>query len=173
MSTWNPRRLDAECLFFWKRLKAKLARFAWTIAPRTFQLEKNDLQRAACQVIPSGISLVLSIRELVRQGYLYGALVLMRALAERSVAILYLYRFPDKVGIWTSGWHYKKRPTLAQMFNEIGDSKFPNCGPEITRSLNSLTHGDPASSMWNLVKLVKIRLDMPSRKFSIGRIFVA
>ncbi|NKB71921.1 MAG: SDR family oxidoreductase, partial [Candidatus Latescibacteria bacterium] len=25
LSTWNPRRLDAECLFFWKRLTRTLA----------------------------------------------------------------------------------------------------------------------------------------------------
>ena len=121
------------------------------IAPGTHKIEKDDLQWAACQIIPSGISLALSIRELVRQGYLYGALVLLRPLVERSVTILYLQRFPEKVGLWTSGWEHKKRPTLAQMFNEIGGDRFPGCGPEITRSLNSLTHGDPSSAMWNLV----------------------
>ena len=39
------------------------------------------------------------------------------------------------------------------MLDEIGGSKFPNCGPEITKALNSLTHGDPASAMWNLVNV--------------------
>jgi hypothetical protein len=104
------------------------------IAPQTHVLEKNDLQWAACQIIPAGISLTLSIRELVRQGYLYGALVLLRPLAERAVTILYLQRFPDKIEIWTRGWNHKERPTLAKMFNEIAGHKFPNCGPEITRS---------------------------------------
>ena len=33
-------------------------------APRTHEIEKNDLQWAACQIIPAGISLTLSIREL-------------------------------------------------------------------------------------------------------------
>ncbi len=69
------------------------------------------------------------------------------------MTILYLHRFPEKVEIWTRGWSHKERPSLAQMFNEIGGDRFPNCGPEITRSLNSLTHGDPASSMWNLVTM--------------------
>src|SRR5262249_40991452 len=111
----------------------------------------SELQWAACQIIPSGISLALSIRELVRQGYLYGALVLLRPLAERAMTILYLHNFPEKVEVWTNGWNHKERPTLAQMFNEIGGTAFPNCGPSITKSLNSLTHGDPASAMWNLV----------------------
>jgi len=123
-----------------------------SIAPRTHQIEKNDLQWAACQIIPSGISVALSIRELVRQGYLYGAMVLMRSFVERAVTILYLHRFPDKIDIWKRGWSHRERPTLAQMFNEIGGDKFPNIGPQITRSLNSLTHGDPASAMWNLVQ---------------------
>ena len=105
------------------------------------------LQRAACQIIPSGISLALSMRELVRQGYLYGALVLMRQLAERAMTILYLNTFQKKVEIWTHGWDHKQRPTLAQMFNEIGGSQFPNCGPEMTL------------------------LAMPSRKSLTGRIF--
>ncbi len=121
------------------------------VAPQTHTSEKNDLQWAACQIIPSGISLALSIRELVRQGYLYGALVLLRPLVERSMTILYLQRFPEKVALWTAGWKHRKRPTLAQMFDEIGGDRFPGCGPEMTRSLNSLTHGDPASAMWTLV----------------------
>jgi hypothetical protein len=68
------------------------------VAPHTHQIEKSDLQLAACQIIPSGISLALSIRELVRQGYLYGALVLVRPLAERAMTVLYLHRFPTVVG---------------------------------------------------------------------------
>lgn len=123
------------------------------VAPRTHRIEKHELQWAACQLIPSGISLALSARELVRQGYLYGALVLIRPLAERTMTLLYLHRFPAKVEIWTRGWSHKERPTLSQMFNEIGGSEFPGCGPAITRSLNSLTHGDPASSMWNLIAM--------------------
>ena len=98
------------------------------IAPRTHEIEKNDLQWAACQIIPAGISLTLSIRELVRQGYMYGALVLLRPLTERAITILYLQKFPDKIDLWTRGWNHKERPNLAKMFNEIAGSKFPNCG---------------------------------------------
>jgi hypothetical protein len=36
---------------------------------------------------PQGISLALSIRELIRQGYLFAALVLVRPLIERAVRI--------------------------------------------------------------------------------------
>ena len=122
------------------------------IAPRTHDIAKNEIQWAACQLIPAGISLALSIRELVRQGYLYGALVLIRPLAERTVILLWLHRFPEKIDVWKRGWNHNERPSLTKMFNDIGGEKFPNCGPEITKSLNSLTHGDPASAMWNLVE---------------------
>ncbi len=122
------------------------------VAPHTHDIKKTDLQWAACQIIPAAINLSLSLRELVRQGYLYGALVLMRSLVERSMILLYLHRFPEAVDIWQRGWNYKERPTLSAMFSRIGADRFPNCGPEITRSLNSLTHGDPASAMWNLVE---------------------
>jgi len=122
------------------------------IAPMTSELQLNDLQRAACQLIPAGINLALSLRELLRQGYLYGAAVMIRPLAERAVTILYLKQFPDKLTIWhDDGWHYRKRPTLAKMLDEIGGAEFPNCGREVTNALNSLTHGDPESSKWNII----------------------
>ena len=46
------------------------------ITAYTHKNKLNDLQKAACQIIPQGINLALSIRELVRQGYLFAAAVL-------------------------------------------------------------------------------------------------
>jgi hypothetical protein len=123
------------------------------IAPLTYKIEKTDLQSAGCQVIPQGISIVLSIRELIRQGYLFGALVLMRPLIERVVTVMYLHQNPEKIDIWKRGWVYKERPKLAEMLNSIGGTEFPGVGREITNSLNSLTHGDPDSADWNLVEI--------------------
>jgi hypothetical protein len=122
-------------------------------APYTHNIEKTGLQSAACLIIPSGIRLSLSIRELIRQGYLYGALVLTRSLAERSIMILYLQQFPEAVQIWQRGWSHAERPSLSKMLTRIGGDKFPNFGPELTRSMNSLTHGDPASAMWTLIDI--------------------
>lgn len=121
-------------------------------APYTHRTEKTEIQWAACQIIPSGISLSLSIRELIRQGYLYGALVLQRPLLERVMILVYLHQFPDALKIWKRGWKHNERPSLSKIFNKIGGDQFPNCGPEITRSLNSLIHGDLASAMWNLIE---------------------
>ena len=122
------------------------------IAPYTYKINKSDLQSAACQIIPQGINLTLSIRELVRQGYLFGALVLMRSLVERATTILYLYNNPQKVKIWNRGWQYKERPSLSEMLTAIGEEKFPDAGRVITPFYNSLTHGDPESAYWNLIK---------------------
>jgi hypothetical protein len=122
------------------------------IAPHTYKIEKSDLQTAACQIVPQGISIALSIRELVRQGYLFGALVLMRSLIERAVTILYLHHNPDKVKIWNRGWKYNERPNLSEMLTVIGKNKFQNIGSTITPLYNSLTHGDPESAVWNLIK---------------------
>lgn len=121
------------------------------VAPLTHELELNEIQMAASQIIPSGISLGLSVRELVRQGYLYGALVLDRPLAERAIILEYLCRFPDKVETWKRGWKHRERPTLATMIEAIGGEDFIRRGGQITASMNSLTHGDPASALWNLV----------------------
>ncbi|MEM3101197.1 MAG: DUF5677 domain-containing protein [Candidatus Nitrosotenuis sp.] len=76
------------------------------IAPYTHKIEKSDLQWAACQLIPQGISIALSIRELVRQGYLFGALVLTRSLIERAAIILYLHHNPEKIVVWKRGWKH-------------------------------------------------------------------
>ena len=51
---------------------------------RAHHSELSPLQTAAAQIIPQGISLALSVRELIRQGYLFGALVLVRPLIERA-----------------------------------------------------------------------------------------
>jgi len=127
------------------------------IARRTHQIaQRTDLQDAACVLIPQGVNLSLAIRELVRQGYLFAAKVLLRPLAERSVTILYLCENPAKMEIWNSGWGYRGRPKLAQMMDSInttllGERYGPDIGRKMTNALNSLTHGDPASGFWNMI----------------------
>jgi hypothetical protein len=106
-----------------------------------------------CILVPQTISLSLSIRELIRQGYLFGAKVLVRPLTERAVTILYLFQSPDGLRLWDEGWDYKKRPRLQEMMEYIhrqlpGDSVFPKGA---THALNSATHGDPFSARWNVV----------------------
>ena len=124
-----------------------------TIARRTrSEANKTVLQEAACILIPQGVSLALSVRELVRQGYLLGAKVLMRPLIERSVTMLYLHQNPSDLSIWARGWQWNERPGLTKMLKALmSQSGSPDVARQMTAELNSLTHGDPESSYHNLV----------------------
>ena len=113
----------------------------------------SDLQNAACQIIPQGINLALSIRELVRQGYLFAAVVLMRPLIERAAIISYLHEHPEEVSIWKDGWRYRERPELATMLETMQGSTDIEQAKEVCRTFNHIVHGDPIGSSFNLVKL--------------------
>lgn len=124
----------------------------YVLAERSRQAELSDLQSAACQLIPQGIKLALSIRELVRQGYLFAARVLMRSLIERAAIIFYLEQHPDQLNVWGEGWRHRDRPSLATMLQELGDRRLKHIAIDssFTSEYNSLTHGDPASAIFNL-----------------------
>jgi len=116
--------------------------------------ELNATQRAACQLIPQGINLTLTIRELVRQGYLFGAAVLLRPLIERAAIISYIDETPGAVDVWEDGWKYKERPRqLATMLKVMRGSEDDDDAQAICDTLNHLTHGDPMSADFNLVEL--------------------
>jgi hypothetical protein len=113
----------------------------------------SDLQKAACQIIPQGINLALSIRELVRQGYLFAAVVLMRPLIERSAIVSYLHERPDEVRIWRDGWRYRERPSLATMLATMHGEADIDQAKQICDTFNHVVHGDPIGSSFNLVNL--------------------
>lgn len=133
------------------------------IATQSYSIKLTSLQRAATQIVPSGISLVLSQRELIRQAYLYGALVLTRPICERAYTLMYLERFPNKLGLWEAGWAYNKRPSLARIINDLSKDfieqetrkgRIPedfNLGRDGLSEMNSLVHGDPESSNWDII----------------------
>ncbi len=123
------------------------------IAAYTHNNELNDLQKAACQIVPQAINLALSIRELVRQGYLFAAAVLIRPLIERAAIISYLQEKPEGISLWQNGWRRKERPSLATMLATMTKVVNTEQAQEICNDLNSLTHGDPKSSDFNLVSL--------------------
>ena len=116
--------------------------------------EMTDLQGAACELIPQAISISLSIRELIRQGYLLSGMILLRPLIERTAIISYLVQHPDAVELWKLGWPHGKRPSLAKMLDAIGWDKVGNSfGRKISDAFNHLVHGDPLSSQWNMIEL--------------------
>jgi len=119
----------------------------------------SHFQRALCILVPQTISLALSIRELIRQGYLFGAKVLIRPFMERAVTMLYLFHNPDALRVWNAGWNHKgpadsRRPTLQNMVEYLNDKllggRFASM-KGFTQDFNSATHGDPLSAKWNVV----------------------
>src|SRR5579863_5152295 len=59
------------------------------ISEWTHKATLTAIQRAASEIVPSASSVALSIRELVRQGYLMSALILTRPLMERTATLAY------------------------------------------------------------------------------------
>jgi len=114
----------------------------------------TDLQRAACQIIPQGVSIGLSIRELMRQGYLFSAFVLLRPLIERAAIISYLVRHPEAVQHWKSGWKHGERPSLRRMLDAMGWSEVDtSMAKQICDFFGHAVHGDPFSAYWNTIEL--------------------
>jgi hypothetical protein len=125
-------------------------------APLTHDHALTDQQRMACQVIPQALSIMLSIRELIRQGYLFGAHILVRPLVERATILLYLHLHPEDIEKWNRGWHFNDAPGLANMFDAIQKKQerdAPVRGRNLTASMNSLLHAKPDSAPWNLVSI--------------------
>jgi hypothetical protein len=134
------------------------------VASYTHANKLNDLQKAACQIIPQGINLSLSIREMIRQGYLFSAAVLMRSLIERAAIISYLCENPNEVELWKNGWKYKERPRLSKMLSTMHGGADIKQAQEICDTFNHLVHGDPIGASFNLVKL-----DDMSLGYSVGK----
>lgn len=152
----NEPYLGRELLFHFDQLISSAMEQNAVTAPTSHGRPLMDQQRMACQVIAQALSITLSIRELIRQGYLFGAHVLLRALVERSAILLYLHLHLDKIEIWNRGWHYNDAPGLAKMFDAI-QGKWEHApafrGRDLTATMNSLLHAKPDSAPWNLVSL--------------------
>ncbi|MBT6228080.1 MAG: hypothetical protein HOI47_15660 [Candidatus Scalindua sp.] len=146
--------LGRELLYHFDQLISCCLEQNALVAPATHKIQLHETQKMACQVIPQSISIALSIRELVRQGYLFGAHILKRSLIERVMILLYIHNFPEKISIWNRGWKHNEAPSLAKMFESINnkdESGVDAKGHELTASLNSLVHGKPDSAPWNSV----------------------
>src|SRR5438874_10366310 len=90
------------------------------VANGTHGRELTRLQRAGCQIIPNGFSIALSIRELLRAGYLFSAEILLRPLIERVAVLSHLIvTGEDALILWERGWPHKTRPSLKMMLDQI------------------------------------------------------
>jgi hypothetical protein len=113
----------------------------------------TGLQRAGCQIIPQGVSIALSIRELIRQAYLFSALILVRPLIERAAVISYLDSQPGAVAGWESGWRHGARPSLATMLASMAGGIPVAETQKICSAHNHMIHGDALSCCNNLIVL--------------------
>ena len=111
----------------------------------------TDIQKAASQVIPQGINIALSIRELVRQGYLFSALVLIRPLIDRAAIISYLHAYPEEITTWENGWKFKERPPLSKMLDTMSGMEDLKEAKKICELFGHIVHGDPIGAEWNMV----------------------
>jgi hypothetical protein len=152
----NEPYLGRKLLFHFDQLISSAMEQNAVTAPTSLGRTLTDHQRMACQVIAQALSITLSIRELIRQGYLFGAHVLLRALVERAAILLYLHLLPEEIEKWKRGWHQKDAPSLAKMFEAIQSKQQSDSvvrGSDLTAAMNSLLHAKPDSAPWNLVSL--------------------
>ena len=152
----NEPYLGRKLLFHFDQLISSAMEQNAVTAPTSHGRTLSDHQRMACQVIAQALSIALSVRELIRQGYLFGAHVLLRALVERSAILLYLHLHPEEIEKWNRGWHQKDAPSLAKMLDAIHSKQQRDSavrGSDLTAAMNSLLHAKPDSAPWNLVSL--------------------
>ncbi len=112
----------------------------------------TDIEQAGCSLIPSAFSLILSIRELLRQGYLYGAAVLLRPVVERVSIISYLCDNKKAISTWKNGWNYPDRPTFNQLINNLTQDTPHEGKDEFIKMLHSLIHGGEDSLSFGAMK---------------------
>jgi hypothetical protein len=152
----NEPYLGRELLFHFDQLISSAMQQNASTAPSSHGRVLSDHQNMACQVIAQALSIALSIRELIRQGYLFGAHVLLRALVERAAILLYLHLYPNDIERWKRGWQQGDAPGLAKMFDAIQAKQQHNpvvAGRDLTATMNSLLHAKPDSAPWNMVPL--------------------
>lgn len=110
-------------------------------------------QKMAVQVISQAVNISLSMRELIRQGYLFGGHVLLRSLVERAMILYYLYYYPEDIVHWNNGWQQREAPGLSTMIDKIS-KKMADAptgrGSDMLKGMNSLLHAKPDSAYYNL-----------------------
>jgi hypothetical protein len=106
----NEPYLGRKLLFHFDQLISSAMEQNAVTAPTSHGRTLTDHQRMACQVIAQALSITLSIRELIRQGYLFGAHVLFRALIERAAILLYLHLLPEEIENGTGAGTKKTHP---------------------------------------------------------------
>ena len=134
------------------------------VAKRTFGSTLTPLQTAATEIIPQGVSIALSIRELIRQAYLYSATILVRPLVERTGTISYLRDNPDATEAWRNGWPRKSQPSFSDLLACLHPGSADSHQESLRTMMHKLVHSDPEGSAYNMFRRDDGTLIFPSGK---------
>ncbi len=132
----------------------------------TFGRDLSPIERAATQLIPQAVSIALSIRELIRQGYLFSAALLLRPLIERVGLMEFLRVNPEAVRSWHAGWPRRDQPNLETLLETISivESGSSDDLRFFANLLHKLIHPDPTGALWNMITLEGNKLAFSSGK---------
>ena len=149
----NEPYLGSKSLLAFDMAIPKAMQVHAAISSTTFSRELSPLQRCAVELIPQGVSIALSIRELIRQAYLFSASILMRPLVERTGLTEYLVTNPSAVTAWHTGWKRKDQPTFGSLFSLVMPDASVDHREEIATLMHKLVHTDPKSALFNMFRL--------------------
>lgn len=145
----EPYLGDLELLAFDQMIPLAMAVNS-SLAARTFEGNLDELQIAATEIIPQGVSIALSIRELIRQAYLYPAAILLRPLIDRAGTICWLRDSPSAVSSWRNGWPRKDQPCFETLMAHMHPNIEAEFKKDFVRMLHKHVHSDPEGSSYNM-----------------------
>lgn len=145
----NEPYLGSELLKLFDTTIVKSMAVHRQLSARTYATDLSPLQIAATEIIPQGVSIALSMRELIRQGYLFSAGILMRPLVERTGMVYYLHKNPAAVRSWHDGWPRKSQPSFDKLLDLIMPSDSDEERKATLELLHKLVHSDPRSAGLN------------------------
>ena len=161
----NEPYLGLESLIVFDHMIVASLKLSAEVASYTHQKSLSRLQKAAAQIVPQGLNIALSMRELIRQGHLFAAAVLMRSLIERVGILTYLLKEPSGSDKWENGWLHQARPSLNTMLKTLSNGEDIKAVKATVDTYNHLVHGDPMSAKFNLVNL-----DDDALGYGVGRV---
>jgi hypothetical protein len=118
------------------------------IARHTFEIAKSPAQDAVCELAPQVISIALSIRELLRQAYLFSAVILLRPMLERLALVVYLRDTPEAVAAWHNGWDRKAQPSFDTLVHHLVSANLGSTTEEQRKQFASLLHKAVHPTQW-------------------------
>lgn len=145
----NEPYLGRQLLVLFDRTITKSMAVHRQLGARTFATDLTAIQIAAVEIIPQGISIALSMRELIRQAYLFSAGILMRPLIERTGMIYHLHANAAAMTAWNNGWPRNSQPTFDNLLDMVMGPGSDEERAAARTVLHKLVHSDPRSASFN------------------------